>query len=118
MLSSAAKRSGRAGFSTGAQVSGSVRTPVMAETAAVSGLTSQTLAEAVPLRPQKLRLKVRKLTASVAGAWPMPMQGPQAHSSTLAPAATIFASAPFDASMVSTCREPGEMTRLTFGATV
>ena len=90
----------------------------MAETAAVSGLTSHTLAEAVPLRPQKLRLKVLRLTASVAGAWPMPMHGPQAHSSTLAPADTIFARAPFEASIVSTCLEPGEMTRLTFGATV
>ena len=48
----------------------------------------------------------------------MPMQGPQALSRMRAPAATMVASAPFWASMVSTWREPGEMTRLTFSATV
>ena len=48
----------------------------------------------------------------------MPMQGPQALSRMRAPAATMVASAPLFASMVSTWREPGAMTRLTCSATV
>ena len=55
--------------------------------------------------------------AFVAGAWPMPMQGPQAHSSTRAPAVTSLASAPFLARALSTCLEPGDIVRLTSGAT-
>ena len=47
----------------------------------------------------------------------MPMHGPQAHSSTLAPAATSLASAPLSARALSTCLEPGEIVRLTLGAT-
>ena len=47
----------------------------------------------------------------------MPMQGPQAHSSILAPAAMSLASAPLAARAFSTCLEPGEIVRLTFGAT-
>ena len=48
----------------------------------------------------------------------MPMQGPQALSKIRAPAAIISASAPFWASMVSTCLDPGEMVKLTLSATV
>ncbi len=47
----------------------------------------------------------------------MPMHGPQVASRRRAPAAISFASAPFSASISSTCREPGEITRLTFGWT-
>ncbi len=69
------------------------------------------------MRPSKLRLKVRSVTAPLGGAWPMPMQGPQASSSTRAPAATMAASEPLSAIIFITCREPGEMTRLTRGST-
>ena len=48
----------------------------------------------------------------------MPMQGPQAHSSSLAPLARMSDSAPLSASMVSTCFEPGDTERLTPGAMV
>ena len=48
----------------------------------------------------------------------MPMQGPQAHSSTRAPLASMSASAPQAESICKTCLEPGEMERLTVGATV
>ncbi len=65
-----------------------------------------------------MRLKVRTLTAFVLGDCPMPMQGPQAHSSTRAPAAIISASAPHLQSIASTCREPGLTVKLTLGATV
>ena len=47
----------------------------------------------------------------------MPMQGPQPHSSTRAPAAMSLASAPLAARAFSTWREPGETVRLTLGAT-
>ena len=53
---------------------GSVITPVIAEAAAVSGLTRQTLSSCVPDRPGKLRGTVRRLIFSEAGACPMPMQ--------------------------------------------
>lgn len=49
------------------------------------------------------------------GDWPMPMQGPQAHSRIRAPAAMRSAKAPFSASMLYTCLEPGAMERLTSG---
>ncbi len=71
----------------------------------------------MPLRPLKLRLKVRSETAPVGGAWPMPMQGPQADSRMRAPAATRSASAPLAAIIASTCRDPGEIVRLTPGWT-
>ena len=48
----------------------------------------------------------------------MPMQGPQAHSSTRAPLERMSASAPQAESICKTCLEPGEMERLTVGATV
>ena len=38
--------------------------------------------------------------------------------STRAPAAIMSARAPFSASMVKTCLDPGEMVRLTLGCTV
>ena len=53
---------------------GSVITPVRADAVAVSGLTRHTLSSRVPDRPGKLRGTVRKESACVAGAWPMPMQ--------------------------------------------
>ena len=43
-------------------------------------------ADLVPLRPKKLRLLVRRLTALVRGLWPMPMQKPHAVSLIRAPA--------------------------------
>ena len=48
----------------------------------------------------------------------MPMQGPQAHSRIRAPAEMMSESAPFCASMLNTCLEPGLMVRETFGSTV
>ena len=46
------------------------------------------------------------------------MQGPQAHSSTLAPLARMSERAPESASMERTCLDPGEMERLTSGRIV
>ena len=46
------------------------------------------------------------------------MQGPHAHSSSRAPLKIMSLSAPHSESMDSTCREPGEMDRLTEGDTV
>ena len=46
------------------------------------------------------------------------MQGPQAHSSILAPAATISESAPHSESIVRTSFEPGETESSTSGCTV
>ena len=48
----------------------------------------------------------------------MPMQGPQAHSRIRAPAEMMSARAPFCASMLNTCLEPGLMVRETSGLTV
>ena len=48
----------------------------------------------------------------------MPMQGPQAHSKSRAPAESMALRSPLSESMVSTWREPGETDRLTVGATV
>jgi len=76
------------------------------------------LASAVPLLFSKFRLKVRRDTAPPAGAWPMPMQGPQALSRILAPAEIMSERAPFPARILSTCLEPGEMTRETSSGTV
>ena len=63
-------------------------------------------------------MNVRRLTPPEFGEKPMPMHGPQAHSSRRAPLARMSVSAPQSASMVSTCFDPGEMDRLTPGATV
>ena len=97
---------------------GSVISPVSAAATAVSGETRYTPASAVPLRPRKLRLKVRRDTPALLGLKPMPMQGPQAHSSTRAPLASMSVSAPQSASIDSTWRLPGEIDRLTEGFTV
>ena len=72
----------------------------------------------MPLRPSKLRLKVRSETPLLLGENPIPMQGPQADSRIRAPAPIRSASAPFSASMVSTCLEPGLIESSTSGATV
>ncbi len=58
---------------------------------------------------------MRKETPSVGGAWPMPMQGPQADSRMRAPASIRSARAPERAIMVNTCREPGVTVTLTSG---
>ena len=97
---------------------GFVNTPLTAEIAAVSGLKRYTSALTVPDLPLKLRLKVLSDTPSVHGACPIPMHGPQPHSRILAPAFRRSASAPFSASMVKTCLEPGAMTSCIFSATV
>ena len=56
--------------------------------ARVDGEHRYTASSAVPLRPGKLRLKVRSDGRPETGAWPMPMQGLQIGSSILAPAAS------------------------------
>ena len=48
----------------------------------------------------------------------MPMQGPQADSSILAPASIMSERAPFCAIMLSTCFEPGAIASETLGSTV
>src|SRR5665647_8360 len=95
--------------------SASVSTPVIAERAAVSGLTRYTSASRVPLRPLKFRLKVRREIAPDFGDWPIPIQGPQAFSMILAPELIKSAKAPFSASFANILLEPGEITRLTSG---
>ena len=118
-LSSMRKRSGRSTWRASSPKSrGSVISPVRAAATAVSGDTRYTLASAVPLRPSKLRLKVRRLTPPELGEKPIPIQGPQAHSSSRAPEARMSDRAPQLASMVRTCREPGDTDILTEGATV
>ena len=118
-LSSMRNRSGRSTWRASSPKSrGSVISPVRAAATAVSGDTRYTLASAVPLRPSKLRLKVRRLTPPELGEKPMPMQGPQAHSSSRAPEARMSDRAPQLASMVRTCREPGDTNILTEGDTV
>ena len=92
--------------------------PVIALTAAVSGLTRYIWASVVPLLPSKLRLNVLKEIPSLLGACPIPIQGPHAHSRTLAPASIMSANAPFWASILNTCFDPGEIVRLTFSLTV
>ena len=96
---------------------GSVISPVRAETAATSGLARYTLSSAVPERPGKLRLKVRREAAPEGGTWPMPMQGPQADSRMRAPDSMRSARAPVRAIMVNTCREPGVTVMLMSGFT-
>jgi len=100
------------------RVRGSVSTPVSAAAAHVSVPARYTRASSVPDRPLKFRLNERTETAPLAGDWPMPMHGPQPGSITRAPAAIRSARAPLRATMVSTCLEPGLMTRDTPGAMV
>ena len=75
------------------------------------------MASWVPERPSKLRLKLRMETAPVEGAWPMPMQGPQADSMMRAPEAMMSAKAPFLAIISKTCLEPGVTVMETLGCT-
>ena len=96
-LSLMRKDSGIPIFGISPRVRGSVNTPARADAAAVSGLTRYTWASAVPDRPSKLRLKVRREMPPELGDWPIPMQGPQAHSRMRAPAAIRSARAPFSA---------------------
>ena len=62
----------------------------------------------VPLLPSKFLLNVRRETPPELGENPMPIQGPQAHSKSLAPEAIISPIAPDSANCKSTCFEPGE----------
>ena len=117
-LSSILKAAGIVTCGSSPKSLGSVISPVSAAATAVSGETRYTLASLVPLRPKKLRLNVRNDTPAELGEKPIPMQGPQAHSSSLAPLANISESAPQSASIESTCLEPGEMERLTEGEMV
>ena len=82
------------------RVVGSTSTPAIADAAASSGETRYTSASLVPLRAKKLRLNVRSEIPAERGEKPIPIQGPHAHSSTLAPDAIISASAPHSASIV------------------
>lgn len=97
---------------------GSVITPLMAAATAVSGDTRYTLPSLVPDLPSKFLLNVLKDTPPEFGEKPIPMQGPQAHSRTLAPDAMISDRAPQSASMARTCLDPGEIERLTLGSMV
>jgi len=72
----------------------------------------------VPLRPSKLRLNDRTEIAPLAGAWPMPMQGPHPASRMRAPAETRSASAPLRAIMLRVCLLPGVTVSDTLGCTV
>src|SRR5699024_1337582 len=93
-LSSSLKLDGISTFGISPRRQGSVISPVSAAATAVSGETRYTWPSAVPERPSKLRLKVLSDTPPELGEKPMPMQGPQAHSRSLAPLARISESAP------------------------
>ena len=95
------------------RVLGSVITPVSAEAQAVSGETRYTFASLVPLLPSKFLLNDLKLIPPEFGEKPIPIQGPQPHSRSLAPDARISLSAPQSESMESTCFEPQETDMLT-----
>src|SRR2546429_3825341 len=73
---------------------GSAILPPIAVAAAVSGLQRYTRSSGVPLRPSKFRLKVRTDGPRVGGAKPMPMQGPQATSSSRTPPLINFVMSP------------------------
>lgn len=76
------------------------------------GEESHTVSFAVPLRPGAFRLKVRTLLPSDGGAAPIPMQGPQATSSGLTPAAVMSRNAPVWRIVGMICREPGDSVRI------
>ena len=92
---------------------GAVIYPVRAVAAATSGLARYNEASSVPPRPLKLRFEVRSETPCVAGACPMPTQGPQPHSSTRAPLSTSLPMTPSRSSSLNICRLPGATTKLT-----
>ena len=96
--------------------SADVITPVIADAAAVSGETRYTPASAVPLRPLKLRLNVRKETPALFGAKPCPRQGPHALSKILNPAAISSPKMPDFAAIISTALLPGAIPASTPGA--
>ena len=91
-------------------------TPVMAAAAAVSGETRYTFASAVPERPLKLRLKVRRDTPSVLGANPIPIQGPQALSKMRNPARIKSPKIPAFSAISKVVRLPGAIPASTPGA--
>ena len=108
--------SGCCGCAIGGSVVGSVIKPVSADAAAVSGLTRYTCPSLVPERPRKFLLNVLRLTPFEFGENPIPIHGPHAHSSILAPASIMSVSAPLSAIMESTCLDPGDIPRLTLSA--
>src|SRR6188768_916664 len=93
-------------------------TPLSAVATAVAGLHKYTWSLGVPLRPGKLRLKVRTDTAPEGGAWPMPTHGPQAGSSMRAPARTRSRRTPVVAIVSRICREPGVTVTTSVGEIV
>ena len=96
---------------------GSVISPVMALAAAVDGLHRYTRSSAVPLRPGKLRLKVRSDGTPFSGAVPMPTHGPQMGSSILKPAFMRSSYTPDRAIVPRIWREPGVAVTCTPSAT-
>jgi hypothetical protein len=98
-------------------VVGSVTTPVIAASAAISGLTRYTWASLVPLRPSKFRLLVRSETAWLFGLWWLPMQNPQALSRILAPLLTQLGKNAVVGDHLQHFLLPGATPRLTVGAT-
>ncbi len=75
-------------------------------------------ASAVPLRPSKLRLKERRLTAPDPGAAPIPIHGPHAVSRRRAPAPMMSDRAPLAVIISSIWREPGDIMSAVSGWTV
>jgi len=68
----------------------------------------------VPHRPLKLRLNVLSDIAPLFGAWPIPIQGPQAASKILAPEEMRSLNAPFSDSILTIDELPGAIIKLTF----
>ncbi len=60
----------------------------------------------------KFLLNVLRVTASVVGACPIPIQGPHPFSITRAPALIMSSKSPFEAKFSKTCLEPGETVKL------
>jgi hypothetical protein len=77
-----------------------------------TGGESHTTSFAVPLRPGVFRLQVRTLLPSDGGLAPIPMQGPQAISGALTPAAAMSRNAPVSKLVGMICREPGDSVRV------
>jgi hypothetical protein len=106
---------GRSG--AGSADRGSVIAPVRALAAAVAGEQRYTASSAVPLRPGKLRLKVRSDGRAVTGACPMPTHGPHTGSSIRAPASARSRYTPDRMIVSRICRDPGVTVSATPGAT-
>ena len=76
------------------------------------GEESHTTSFAVPLRPGKFRLNPDTIAVRWWRVAPIPMQGLQATSSAMTPAAVMSRNAPVSRIVNMICREPGDSVRV------